>query len=126
MKYRTALPILLVALAALVVGVAAPASADSGGASGYSNDPNADASFYHVLTGYPEDPDNMTIWNIALVKAQGLWACQQETNGMGHGYVVDKIAAAGYTREDAISIDSSASAVYCPSNNYPPMGHGTY
>lgn len=126
MNYRTAIPILLVPLAALVVGVAAPTSADPGGASGYSNDPNADARFYHLLTGYPEDSDNMTIWNFALVKAQGLWACQQETNGMGHGYAVDNIAAAGYTTDDATSIDSAASTVYCPSNLYPPAGHGTY
>jgi hypothetical protein len=97
-----------------------PASADPGGASGFNTDPNADASFYRLLTGHPEDPDNMTIWNFPLVKAQGLRACQLETSGMSGVSVRDAIAAEGYTWEDANNIASSADVAYCPWNLHHP------
>jgi hypothetical protein len=106
------------AVAVAAVGIATTANADTGGASGYSNDPNADARFYHLLTGYPEDSDNMTIWNFPLVKAQGLRACREnDIPGTRTIDVIDELAASGpYTWEEASNIVSSAITIYCPWN----------
>ena len=41
-------------------------------ASGNSNDPNADARFYRLLT---TDSDALTVWNFPLVRAKGLQVC---------------------------------------------------
>jgi hypothetical protein len=89
------------------------------GASGNNTDPNADKRFFDLLTGYPEDPDNMTIFDYPLVKSQALHACQLETNGTAHTAVVDALAAVGYRWEDAENIVVSAEVIYCPWNNPP-------
>ena len=58
------------------------------GSSGSPNNPangpvdnGADSRFVSLLTD-PDQDDPMVIWNFPLVKAQGLEACQLETNGV--------------------------------------------
>jgi hypothetical protein len=95
------------------------ALADPAGGSGGNTDPNADKRFFDLLTGYPEDPDNMTIFDYPLVKSQALHACQLETDGTAHTAVVDALAAVGYRWQDAENIVVSAEVIYCPWNNPP-------
>lgn len=122
MPFRASLTAALTTLVFAPIGATVAgglAHGDPGGASGDNTDPNADKRFFDLLTGYPEDPDNMTIWDYPLVKWQGLHACQLETNGTPRTAVVDALAATGYRWQDAESIVISAEVIYCPWNNPP-------
>ena len=57
-------------------------------------------------------------------ESAGQWACQQETNGVDHVTVIDQLAAAGYSWDDANSIASAADTIYCPWN-LSPSARGT-
>jgi len=115
--------------AALTVG-AAPASAYPGlcymHADGTCQSGTPDESFYRLLT----DTSNGTygtlfVMDFGLVKAQGLRACQLETNGMSNlNATYDLQYVGGYTFEQANGITSAADTIYCPWNQrtyMPPL-----
>jgi hypothetical protein len=79
-----------------------------------------DQHFANLLTTSDDPDDNIVIMDFSLVKAQGLRACQQETNGMDHVTVRDQLAASGgYAWEQANNITSAADTIYCPWNGPP-------
>jgi hypothetical protein len=99
--------------------VAAPLVANVGAAMPAANTP--DGEFYWLLTDTEDNSNPMVIWNFPLVKAQGLAACQRMDNGeTPYQATTDLEAPAGpYTFDDASSITSSATVIYCPWHNAP-------
>jgi hypothetical protein len=80
----------------------------------------SDEHFAYLLTHNDDPRHNIVIMDIPTVKAQGLRACQQETNGMDHVTVRDQLAASGgYAWEQANNITSAADTIYCPWNGPP-------
>jgi len=76
-----------------------------------------DQHFAYLLTHDDDPAYNVVIMDFALLKAQGLRACQQETNGMSKLNATDALqSAGGYTFEQANSITSAADVEYCPWN----------
>jgi hypothetical protein len=76
-----------------------------------------DQHFANLLTTSDDPDDNIVIMDFSLVKAQGLRACQQETNGMSGFTVRHQLAAlGGYTYEQANHIASAADTEYCQWN----------
>jgi len=77
-----------------------------------------DQHFAYEVT-HDDDAREFRILDFSTLKAQGLWACQLLTNGRTD--VVDALQnRGGYTRDQALDIESSAVAVYCPWVNSPP------
>jgi hypothetical protein len=73
----------------------------------------SDQNFAYLVT-HDDNAPGFRIMDFPTVKAQGLWACQMETNGMRSldaTYAVQN--AGGYTYDQAEAIKSSAVAVYC-------------
>jgi hypothetical protein len=105
----------LCAAAGTVVALAPAANADP---AAYGDQ---DAEFYRLLTA-PQDA-NMTISNFALVRSQGLEACQREDQGVAGLDAVHALMAEGpYPFESASSIVSAAEVAYCPDNMPPEAG----
>jgi hypothetical protein len=85
-----------------------------------------DQHFAYYVTHGDEAP-GFRIMDFGLLKAQGLRACQQETNGMSRLNATYALQyAGGYTFEQANNIASAADTEYCPwngpSGTFPPPG----
>jgi hypothetical protein len=105
----------LCAAAGTAIALAPAANADP---AAYSDQ---DAEFYRLLTS-PQDA-NMTISDFALVRSQGLNACQREDQGMAGLDVVHALMADGpYPFDAANAIVSAAEVAYCRDNLPPDAG----
>jgi hypothetical protein len=66
------------------------------------------------------------ITDFPTLKAQALWACQQETNGMRSLDAIKALQnAGGYTVDQANNIHASAVTIYCSWNLHLPPPGGT-
>ncbi len=75
-----------------------------------------DQRFYSLLTD-PDQSHPMVIWDFPVVSAQGMQLCQQADAGatpMQALYHLDRRYGGPYVFDDASSISSAATVVYCP------------
>lgn len=109
---------LLLAATALATSFSPSASADPGAYSGQ------DETFFRLLTEPDEDGGpGLTLTNPALVRAQGLIACQRGDNGMRSLDVIYRLQAEGpYSFDVANAIVSAAHVAYCPEHLHPGIG----
>jgi hypothetical protein len=108
-------------LAVAVVTAGAPAAdADPGAYSGQ------DETFYRLLTEPSSTGEpGLTLTDFALVRTQGLIACQRQDNGMDGLDAVYTLQSDGpYSFDVANSIVSAAEVAYCP-DNLPPSAGGS-
>jgi hypothetical protein len=150
-KLNTVAPAVAAALGLVAVAVAGPAGAYHGGC--YKDDAgNCYWAPLNLATG-DDSPEDMAAWghtpdsrfaylvthddnapgfrimDFSALKAQGLWACQERTNGARGIDVAHALQnMGGYTDDQAINIESSAVAVYCkwnvPTDTPPPPPPG--
>ena len=75
-----------------------------------------DQHFAYFVTDDDNAPE-FRIMDFPTLKAQALWACQRESNGMrGLDALYAVQRAGGYTFDQANAITSAGDAVYCPWN----------
>jgi Protein of unknown function (DUF732) len=90
--------------------VAAPVANSEPGA--YSSQ---DATFYRLLSEDTDDIPRMILANAALLRAQGLLACQRMSDGVDGLDAVYLLMDEGpYSFATANSITSAAQVAYCP------------
>lgn len=96
---------IIVGLAFVSVGLAAPAQADA----------NQDQRFYRLLTD-PDQDHPLVILNFALVRSQGIAACQRVDAGETpyHALKDMQYPNGPYTFDEANDISSTAETIYCP------------
>ncbi len=100
-----------IAMAALIS--VAPAHAEPGG---YLDQ---DETFHRLLITPDDSGTVMVITNFALLRAQGLEACQVIENGYGGYAATKRLQAEGpYLFDTASLIVSAASVAYCPDADF--------
>lgn len=75
-----------------------------------------DQQFHRLLTR-PDQENPMLIWDLSLVRSQGVGVCQRQDSGltaMQALYELDQRYGGGYPFEIASSISSAANVIYCP------------
>ncbi|QNJ90963.1 DUF732 domain-containing protein [Mycolicibacterium fluoranthenivorans] len=106
---------LLSGVACVVISAAVSAvPVASGEPAGYSDQ---DSTYFRLLTVSNEHFGGFTISNPALIRDQGLRACELQDSGLTALDAIDQLQAAGpYSFDAANRIVAAASIAYCPDN----------